>query len=171
MNVELEELLTQASVRRLTDAELDALARLSAAADSVGATIGRLINSGQTGALNLRHAALLRRMHSERVPSVRIVRQGRGAFTGTRCGPSLSFSTHAVEQYMLRVRPDLSFDDAAVELASESERASRMRARTRSGEEQWACASGAILVVKRDGPGAPGACVTVLHQAMPRIRR
>lgn len=168
---ELDELLSQAAVRRLSEAELDALARLASADGSVGQAIGRLINAGPTGALNLRHASLLRRMHAERVPSgLPSAPPRRGSMIETRSGPYISFSTHAVEQYMVRVRPDLTFDQAASELASEAEGASRMRARTASGEEQWLCRSGAVLVVKRDGPGAPGACVTVLRHDM-NIRR
>lgn len=170
--VTLEDLLSEAGRRSLSGDELEELARLASESGSVPDAVGRLMSSGPRGALNLRMASKLRELHSERTSSLPLAsRQRRGAVVETRSGPPISFSTHAVEQYMLRVRPDLTFDEAAVALASEAESASKMRARTASGQEQWACRSGAILVIKRDGPGLPAACVTVLTQDMKYIRR
>lgn len=177
---DLDELVSQAAVRRLEGLELDELARLARDSGRVTDVVGSLMQSGPTAAVNLRMAVGLRAAHAERTSSlpVPVSRWSRRHDTASATsaavthssGASMSFSTHAVEQYAARVRPDLSFDEAAEAMAAEAPSAKMMRARTKTGEEQWACPSGAIFVVRRDGPGRPAACVTVLSQTM-NIRR
>lgn len=169
--MKLDDLISEAGRRNLSGPELDELARLAAAHGAVRETVGRLMTAGPPGAFNLRMARRLRELHSERTSFLPVAsRQGPSGIAFTSSGPSISFSTHAVEQYVTRVRPDLTFDDAAVALTEDAASATRMRAKTVSGEEQWTCPSGAVLVVRRDGPGKPAACVTVLSSEM-RIRR
>lgn len=84
-----------------------------------------------------------------------------------RCNVRIAITTHAVDQYVMRVRPDLPHAAARAHLESQAPRANKLPHRTALGEEQWAIGD-AVLVVKPAGKGR--VAVTTLPHAEGRTR-
>jgi hypothetical protein len=163
-------MLTEAVARRLDETELDHLADLARDSGDVGVVIGRLMTGGPTATTNLRFATKLRRYHAAGAS-----RQGtaedfaavkaadREIHATSTSGLWVTFSPHAVERFVERMGlGHVGIDEASAMLREEASRSTVLRARTITGEEQWLCPNGAVLVIRRDGSGRPGFCTTIL---------
>jgi hypothetical protein len=73
----------------------------------------------------------------------------------------MMFTVHAIERFIERHAPELTYDEARKYLEENAEQASRLRQRTVLGQEQWQIAEPpCVLVVKTTHTGR--VCVTVL---------
>ncbi len=167
----IEHLLTTASTRALTDGEHAALldaARHEGWETIKTVTVRLAIGAGAFGVMNLRAATGLREAHARVMSATRGNLRGvraadRAQIAQARIGTqSCDLSTHAVEQYIRRVRPELGFDAARALLSEEIGQAVALKARTVNGDEQWALPGGGVAVVCRRGTLG---CVTVLTES------
>lgn len=170
----LDELLDAACGRLLTPEEQARLAEEATAEGAVQRAIGRLMSGGPTALLNLRQASALRQaQHTDRrTPEDFLAIKERDRITlnglsgSTTMGFKVTFSHHAIERYIERCLSDgvvIPVEDASEKLSEEARHAKQLKAKTATGEEQWQCPSGAVLIIRRDGSGKPAFCTTVLN--------
>lgn len=159
----LQELLDRATREPLTDSELERLAEMAKEAGAVRPAVEALITGNEQALVNLRRAAELRRAYCDHMSRARTKSPPRGKRYAQRTS-RFAFTSHAVDRYVERCGSGMTAMEAEARLMAEAGMASRMRRKTKNGHEQWKTPSGAVLVVKRDRPGRPGTCVTVLTE-------
>lgn len=71
-------------------------------------------------------------------------------------------TNHAVDQFIARCAPALSFDTARRLLVDRAPQAARLRERTPKGQGQWRIHDPAAVLVTKDDPSCGVVCVTVL---------
>ena len=76
--------------------------------------------------------------------------------------PKIAITNHAVDQFIARCAPSLSFEAAKKLLVARAPQAARLRERTPKGQGQWRITDPDAVLVTKDDPSCGVVCVTVL---------
>ena len=158
---QLQELLSLATERNLTPEELVRLAHLAVSTNSVERTVSCLLMGGSHATFNLRSCPELVRQY-KKIAKVRSKNTKFRSRTQDKTFKpyDILITSHAVERFVKRW--GVPAEDAEKLLCEYALNATPLSTRTRSGQEQWLCENGAVLVVKRDKRLKIPVCVTVL---------
>lgn len=151
-------LLDQAKGRQLSDAELSEVTDAAVRRCLVEFAVWRLLMGGQSSLMNLRRAHSLRLAYADYMRRRRMSSVQDASPEPER----VSFTHHAVERYTERYAAGASPEEAEEQLRREAGLAVRVRQKAKGGRERWLTPGGAVLIIRRNGPGRSPTCITVL---------